>query len=58
MWDKIRNSETGTETELWNLLSFLDWKWLKHTDMHAWNFMQWKNWTFYIIDFWNVNINK
>lgn len=56
MWDRIRDKNTSQETELWNVLSFLDWKWLRHTDMHAWNFMQNTEGRTYIIDFWNVNI--
>ena len=26
-------------TELWNTLDFLEWKWLRHNDLHPWNIM-------------------
>lgn len=58
MWNRIRDPIRRQEYELWNTLSFLDWKWLRYTDMHSWNFMlsrDWKN--TYIIDFWNTNLN-
>lgn len=54
MWGQI--SKNWQETALWNVLSFLYWKDLKHTDMHAGNFMRAKDGTIYIIDFWNVTI--
>ncbi len=58
MWNKIRDPLKKQEYELWNTLSFLDWKWLKHTDMHSWNFMVSRDWkTTYIIDFWNTNLD-
>lgn len=59
MWNKIRDPLKWKETELWNTLSFLDWKWLRHTDMHSGNFMLSRDWkTTYIIDFWNTNLNS
>ena len=58
MWSRIRDPVRKKEYELWNTLSFLDWKWLRHTDMHSWNFMLSRDWkTTYIIDFWNTNLN-
>lgn len=58
MWNKIRNPITKQEYELGSVLGFLDWKWLKHTDMHCWNFMLSRDWkTTFIIDFGNTNLN-
>ncbi|EKE28113.1 MAG: hypothetical protein ACD_3C00099G0002 [uncultured bacterium (gcode 4)] len=45
-------------TELWNVLDFLEWKWLKHTDLHPWNVMVDNNWNTFIIDFWKVLIKS
>ena len=41
-------------TELWNVLDFLEWKWLRHNDLHPWNIMIDNKGNTYIIDFWRV----
>lgn len=45
-------------TELWNTLDFLEWKWLRHNDLHPWNIMIDNKGNTYIIDFWRVLIRK
>jgi len=46
-------------TEVWNTLDFLEWKKLKHDDLHSWNIMITNDGkSTYIIDFWKVEIKK